>query len=154
MARQQNKFFPFGQMGVVHLSKDTGNHMAALGCRPAIKDVESCPLLILSLDNSALVLSRPHSSVINYTFCLITVVLAIFLTVRSSSFPTRHPAAPRAEEDGRQSSAGGGPVAGEQDLPRSQQPAQGPRGPHLSQDHRQRHLLPPQAPGSSGHAVR
>lgn len=62
-------------------------------------------------------------------------------------------AAAGAEEDGRQGPAGGGPAAGEQDLPRAQQPAKGTRRPHVGQDDGQRHLLPPEAASGSGHAV-
>lgn len=76
---------------------------------------------------------------------LLTLVRFLFL---------RLPVAPGAEKDGWQSSSCGGSAARKQDISCSQQPAQGPRSPHLSQDHRQRHLLSPKAPGSSGHAVR
>lgn len=76
---------------------------------------------------------------------LLTLVRFLFL---------RLPVAPGAEKDGWQSSSCGGSAARKQDISCSQQPAQGPRSPHLSQDHRQRHLLSSKAPGSSGHAVR
>lgn len=76
---------------------------------------------------------------------LLTLVRFLFL---------RLPVAPGAEKDGWQSSSCGGSAARKQDISCSQQPAQGSRSPHLSQDHRQRHLLSSKAPGSSRHAVR
>lgn len=78
----------------------------------------------------------------------------LFLLTTHCLFLLRLSAVARAQEDGRQSPAGGGAAAGEQDVPRSEQPAQGPRGPHLGQDHSQRHLLSSEAPGCTGHAVR
>lgn len=78
----------------------------------------------------------------------------VFLLTAVDLFLLRLPATAGAQEDGRQSSASGGAAAREQDVPRSKQPAQGPCGPHLGQDHGQRHLLSSEAPGCTGHAVR
>lgn len=60
----------------------------------------------------------------------------------------------RIEEDGWQSSAGGAAAAGEQDISRVKQLAQGQSSSHLCQDDSKRHLLPSKAAGCSRHAVR
>ncbi|ENN75001.1 hypothetical protein YQE_08458, partial [Dendroctonus ponderosae] len=62
-------------------------------------------------------------------------------------------AAQGAEEAGRQEPAGRGAAAGEQNLPRAEQPAQSQGGADLGPHHRQRNLLPPEGAGVPRPAV-